>query len=311
MDNANRPKKKIKEYIPDQSIRFSNQFAWGGYQKTLGFFGARRKSSNAVSVVHRHPFIQLWFCARGVYRHSFLNADFELGRGSMVIVPPYFPHMVDSRNDVDLICCDIQKDFIMDSSDSEDISNALINLIFLEPVLINAKKISPVHYFSEEITAEIETLLSEACYEYEKKDLFSALVIRSNLSRVFAIIAKEYNLCGQDKRIEVYREALDRALKFMHEHFSEKLYLEDICKIAMINRQTFTYLFKQLMGMTVSKYLQYLRVFHAKELLANTNRTQQDISSDCGFQATPFFQKVFKEFTGMLPGQFRSSETNK
>jgi len=86
------------------------------------------------------------------------------------------------------------------------------------------------------------------------------------------------------------------------------LRMSTLSKIAMMNRQTFSYLFRQITGMPFSKYIQYLRVHHAKELLKNTDRPQNDIASACGFQSMSFFHRVFKKLTGMHPGDYQKNK---
>ena len=53
------------------------------------------------------------------------------------------------------------------------------------------------------------------------------------------------------------------------------------------------------------QYLTYLRILHARELLAQTDRIQFDVGRSCGFYDTAYFQRVFKKMTGVLPGEFR------
>ena len=86
----------------------------------------------------------------------------------------------------------------------------------------------------------------------------------------------------------------------------EKISVDDVCKISLLSRRLFFYLFKQMMGMSFTSYLQYLRVLRAKELLRTTDQTQYAICLNCGFSDLAYFHRVFKKYTGMLPGQYRA-----
>ena len=133
--------------------------------------------------------------------------------------------------------------------------------------------------------------------------------MRANLIKLLALIAREYSIYNHDEKLRDYRDAINQAFLYIEQHYNEKLYLQDVCRIAKMCKSSFGYLFKQIMGMPFAKYVQYLRVFHAKELLCGTDRTQEDIASACGFASVSFFHRVFKQFTGVLPGQYRKQNS--
>lgn len=273
-------------------------------------FWAAVDNSREVDELHTHPYVQIWYVKSGTYEHFFRDRSFVLGKGSMIIVPPNFPHYLDTRGDSVLLRCEFTDDFIADIPD-KSLKNIMFNTIYLEPVLVNSNKIEPYHYFSEAAAQEIEDVFDVLCNEFKKKDAFSAMFVRSNIIRLLAIIAREYNIYNHDKQLAIYRESLNNALTYIHSHFTERLLLEDMCKTAMLGKTTFSYLFKHIMGVSFSQYVQYLRIFHAQELLVSTDRTQEDIASACGFNGISFFHRVFKQFTGMLPGQYRKQFSKK
>ena len=275
-----------------------------GFKGEVSQFRTSLDLSRDVDRLHKHPFIQIWYVRGGSYRHCFAGTDFILGKGALMIVPPYYPHYLDTRGDSELVRCEFSQDFIADLPPSE-IRDSLFNLVYLEPVLVNTNQIEPYHYFTGDAAQELETIFEELRHEYEKHDAFSSMFVRANIVRLLAVIAREYKIQERDKLFSNYREALDNALAYINTHYMEKIYLEDVCKIALMSERSFFYLFKQIIGMPFSKYLQYLRVLRAQELLSSTDRTQYDISLECGFQSLTYFHRVFKKFTGLLPGQYR------
>jgi len=267
-------------------------------------FWAAVDVSREADDLHTHPYVQIWYAKSGTYRHFLGSCEFTLHEGSMVIVPPNFPHCLDTREDSVLIRCEFTDDFISDIPDKA-LKESLFNTVYLEPLLVHSNKIEPYHYFSESAAVEINEIFDLLCSEFKKKDEFSAMFVRSNIIRLLAVISREYNEFNHNKQISIYREALNKSLVYIHEHYNEKLYLKDVCQIALIGKSTFSYLFKEILGMSFSSYVQYLRVFNAQKLLVETDRTQEDIAETCGFGRISFFHRVFKSFTGMMPGQYR------
>ena len=66
-------------------------------------------------------------------------------------------------------------------------------------------------------------------------------------------------------------------------------------------------IFRQKTGMSISAMIQKVRIDHACRMLSDTKRTVLDISQSCGFEDVKFFYKVFKKYTGMLPGEYRET----
>lgn len=62
--------------------------------------------------------------------------------------------------------------------------------------------------------------------------------------------------------------------------------------------------FRKFAGVTPGKYLNRLRVEHAKLLLRQEGRSIAFVSDACGFSSGNYFARVFRQFTGMCPGEY-------
>ena len=65
--------------------------------------------------------------------------------------------------------------------------------------------------------------------------------------------------------------------------------------------------FKNEMDIKPSDYLANLRMEKAKELLKNTDMRIREISFQVGYEDDRVFKRRFKKYTGMTPGEYRSS----
>ena len=64
-------------------------------------------------------------------------------------------------------------------------------------------------------------------------------------------------------------------------------------------------LFKSNMGINFKEYLQRFRVDKAKHLLVSTDMKVAMIASDVGYSDIKFFSKIFKNYEGMTPTEYR------
>ena len=89
--------------------------------------------------------------------------------------------------------------------------------------------------------------------------------------------------------------------------------IEDITKrgkLPIITGGTGLYinsLVKKATGMALRHYLIHVRVRVAKNLLCSTKMDMRAIAKRCGFNTATYFNKVFKQETGMTPGEYRKT----
>ena len=113
--------------------------------------------------------------------------------------------------------------------------------------------------------------------------------------------------------VEVSREAAEveslkpirQARKYMEEHYSEKIVLEDLAEIVELNPVYFSVLFKKETGINVSAYLLNVRMEKAKELLCNTNETIAAIGDRVGYTDSRYFSQIFTKQVGVKPALYR------
>jgi AraC-like DNA-binding protein len=73
----------------------------------------------------------------------------------------------------------------------------------------------------------------------------------------------------------------------------------------------FRKVFKEYTGMAPGSYQLQQRIFKAKELLMDADKSISEISSCLGFESNVHFTKMFKEKTGFTPGKFRRKALGK
>ena len=86
----------------------------------------------------------------------------------------------------------------------------------------------------------------------------------------------------------------------------------DIQKIAALfhyNERYLGRLFKKETGRPMKQYIAEKRIETAKRLLRNTRHTVLDIANETGFRNVTYFNRLFKEQTGLTPLQYRNQKT--
>lgn len=271
-------------------------------------FKVQKGSHNELTINHTHNYFQIWYVLRGSFWHLINDAEFEQKQGEFVVLPPYVNHQLDARNcpDVEWIFIDMADNFLSLFPEGME-KNMVFNLTCLRPLMYSESGTTPVIRFSGEDTMKIEKLLFELLDEYMNATVLTPVYIRSKLVRLLAFVAERYNsqLTSTDiSHFASYRKSIRAAIEYVDGHFTEPLTREEVCKIAMMSRSSFTYIFKQIIGESFLDYIHILRVRLAKKLLAQGDMNVTEIAEKCGFASVTYFDRVFKKVTGLTPRQY-------
>ncbi len=102
-------------------------------------------------------------------------------------------------------------------------------------------------------------------------------------------------------------DTLSKAIEFINNNYSQQISLEDICNEVHMSKYYFCRKFKEIMGMSVMRYVLKTRIAAAQRLMdSNKNITMSEISENCGFSSVSYFCQVFKSNVGKTPIQYRN-----
>lgn len=101
------------------------------------------------------------------------------------------------------------------------------------------------------------------------------------------------------------------AIRYIQNHYSEPMHIEEIAKYVGLNRSYLSTLFKKYTGLSPLKYLQTFRMTKAAHLLSMTQLSIASIAFSCGYQEPESFHKIFRQTTGLSPSQYRIREQSK
>lgn len=102
-----------------------------------------------------------------------------------------------------------------------------------------------------------------------------------------------------------HRRQLNRAQMFIRENLSEQITLEKLSSISGASPYHFIRVFKAYIGETPFSYIRRERILKSlAELMIDDQITQ--IAMNCGFENVSSFNKAFKKFLELAPGEFRN-----
>lgn len=100
------------------------------------------------------------------------------------------------------------------------------------------------------------------------------------------------------------------AIKYIQQNFTTQPALEEIAEKVNLSPFHFQRLFTEWAGVSPKKFLQYISVQHAKEVLNSTQSTLFDTAYQTGLSGTGRLHDLFVNIEGMTPGEYKNKGEN-
>ncbi|RYF95921.1 MAG: helix-turn-helix domain-containing protein, partial [Chitinophagaceae bacterium] len=105
-------------------------------------------------------------------------------------------------------------------------------------------------------------------------------------------------------------ERIADAIGFIRENFRSQPNLEEVAARVHLSPFHFQKLFTEWAGTTPKKFLQYVSVGHARDLLKMNRATLSDTAFDTGLSGTGRLHDLFINVEGMTPAEFKNGGRN-
>lgn len=155
---------------------------------------------------------------------------------------------------------------------------------------------------------QIRFLVSEIFAAAYRQSPYSQLRAKANLELLLATLCESFHPQSVQINQEdaIHQETFSKMIRYVEEHYSEKLSLEDLATFSQYNRTYVSTLFKNTVGVNFYAYLTRVRFQHALLELVGTKKTLTEIALDNSFSDLKSFNKMFRETIGRTPSEYRS-----
>jgi len=269
-------------------------------------------TEKSKSHLHAHDFIEIAYVASGEGIHRIGDKEYSVSRGDLFIINYDVPHEFRSFPEPEkpglvVYNCIFKPEFIdytlINCNDFYDITHHFLfqSLFPYEDEEPDRIKISP------DECDEIENLYGKMLMEYTQMKAGYIEIIRAYtielLVTIFRLLKARSNV--EDKITVKRKQMIENVMRYLKENYNKNLKLEDLAMMYFFSRSYFCKLFREVTGMTVSEYIQKIRIQEACRLLRQTRKTVLEILQLVGYKDIKFFNNVFKRNTGETPGNYR------
>lgn len=235
---------------------------------------------------HFHEYYVIGFVENGERCLSCKNQDYTIHRGDIVLFNPGDNHTCAQTDNgtLDYRGFNITREIMLDFA--EEVTGRRSLPGFSQTVICD-----------EEITCHLRSLherVMSGSSEFDKEENFLLL-----LSLLIQRYGQPFEEC-----IPECREEIERACVFIKQHYTERIYLDQICRCANLSKSTLLRAFTKSKGVTPYRYLETIRIGAAKKLLEQ-GIAPVEAAIQTGFSDQSHFTNYFNSFIGLSPGVYR------
>lgn len=271
---------------------------------------------------HWHSEFEFLYMSRGDCVVSIDGVEHNVCAGEAVLIPSNATHwayrLISSR----------ETEYYAVVFSHRLMSNGAPDVIYekyIAPVINGKLILGPVFRRSEPWQAEVLDLLEEILSQYDSSpydkdpyyprhpDLFPRAEAKCpeffTKTALFGIWYKCLLHATESKAMtrtgKLNYERVHRAINYMHEHFSERITLDDIVSSVFVSREHFSHMFKEYTNTSPFAYLNSYRIRKSMELLDRTDMKIIDVAVACGFEHVSYFNRKFIELVKCTPTEYR------
>lgn len=244
---------------------------------------------------HAHDFLELYYFLDGSVTYYIEDQIYDLCPGDLLIIPAgkmHRPVIANEHAAYERMVLWITPQYLQSiDSPAGDLQK-------------NLQKVGEHGYcvpFRGDETVFVTALLKKLLY-MQKNDTdpkFCAGAVELYLWTIF----RSYGVIDTTHRNET--QVIPQVIRYITEHFSEPLTLEDIAAEFFVSKSYLNRHFKAYTNSTVYAYIMALRLTHARRMLRE-GTPAVEAGRECGFSDYSTFYKAFKTQTGLSPQQFKS-----
>ena len=194
----------------------------------------------------------------------------------------------------------------LDDAPRAEVLAVLIDRKLFEPYLGEKPPMFKT-FLPESENEELRKIMTELGVAYLRKEPYYELLLRANTLRLCRCLLIRHRV-EENEEEQIFASSMREiktALRYIEEHCTERLRLEDIAGVINYNPSYFSRRFHQFTGFTISDYLNRCRVKAASQLLRETDAPLSDVAFACGFPSVSSLITFFKRQYQITPDRYR------
>ncbi len=266
---------------------------------------------------HWHYFMEIIYMIDGIGRFTCDQDTYIMKPGDMILFLPQQIHAMYSATDTALkyyvMKFDINQLAPSSNAAGSTFSGIHFNSLFR---LAKGNPNAPLYFSADTLSPfSMEQIFADCRREMLGQEYGYRILMQSSINTLLTYVLRLWRAHGfdTDQALALPPEStsIHSITEYIDAHANEALKVEDLATLCHMSYSYFAKTFRELYGQSCKKYIEFIRLSKAEDLLLFTNLDLNYISQETGFSDCSHFIKAFRNKHGITPKQFRKEHSGK
>ena len=265
-------------------------------------------TAGSLVLPHWHDYVEFMKVLEGTVMVNINDINYRASKGDIIYINSQAIHSATILSSTAASSCAIVFDKFFITNYLEGFDTSYSYRLFL-----NFKNIDCIFPTTHPLWNELNQCLENISSEYKGKKTCYEMLIKSELYKLIAMILRhnKNHITGQHRFAPSFysgeMETIRPILQYVEKNYDRHLDIKTVSRIINLSEYHFCRYFKKVTGLTFTEFLNRVRIDVSIRLLLNTGLSINEIYTRAGYTNASYFNKLFKETTGMTPLNFRKS----
>lgn len=236
-----------------------------------------------------HDFYELELFTEGDGKHFLNGIPYRVARGYLYLIAPGDYHYMQLSCDAHFTLYNMKATVDIPS---DRICRELMQYPHPYCVYLNEEMIA--------LAVSAFSLLNECCNESKWNDPMKKSAVDCLFSLILYAISKNQTAANVSNN-----QRLSRLMEYIGIHYAEELSLSELASEICLSEPYFGIYFYEQTGMHIRDYINRVRLYHAVQLISDTDLTVKEIAYRVGFSSPEYLARKFREVFHAAPLDYR------
>ncbi|WP_338552257.1 AraC family transcriptional regulator [Paenibacillus sp. KS-LC4] len=276
---------------------FNEQVPYENPLLSIRIFRTQRSTSELIKW-HYHKQLELIYIINGSLKIDIEDDSLDLESGDIVVLGSSQLHRDRNVGKLDYIVLQFNLEDFFDNS----------TIPYIRYFSETENPLSRANYIFREnqaIRQQASQAITELLHEATRKETGYEIAVSIQIKQLLLLMLR-----GDSQRILARQDDFDHirlkpVLDYVENNLSERIQVEDMCRIVNMSYYYFVKFFKKTIGLSFTEYVNYRKIKWAERILLTKDLSIADVGERIGMPNMAHFYKTFKKYNDCSPKQFQ------
>lgn len=246
----------------------------------LHYVDRRPLNTIGTKTYNWHSNLELIYCAEGVVKTYADEKEYTLNKGDILVVNPDSFH------------------------GTFEYHNCVYNVLMIDPSFSHSNGIYPENLrLTEYIRNEkVSELFKNVINAFQDNSQLKTAIIRQSVLTLLIYLYANFTQDTVSKSYSTGKNRIKDVIKYINEHYREKLTIDDISKHIGISKSYLSHEFTKFTGRSIVEHINLTRCQRAQKLI-RSGMNVSEAAAESGFENLSYFTRTYKKQLNVLPSE--------